>query len=166
MVRRKQGLDASGRDPALAAIVAGDRPIENGTVSPGDPARFESIGHTLRPVRSLHVLRRFRFLLTKPSAASMARWPVMPAWTRASILNVARMPWFSLRPHYPRICRRHLALCRCAPRPRRKSWALSSGRVEPSLSRHGPGLTRASIKPRKNILPKRMDCGSGPAMTE
>ena len=24
-----------------------------------------------------------------------ARWQVMPAWTRASILNVARMPWFS-----------------------------------------------------------------------
>jgi glycogen phosphorylase len=24
-----------------------------------------------------------------------ARWQVMPAWTRASILNVARMAWFS-----------------------------------------------------------------------
>ena len=24
-----------------------------------------------------------------------ARWHVVPAWTRASILNVARMPWFS-----------------------------------------------------------------------
>ena len=24
-----------------------------------------------------------------------SRWQVMPAWTRASILNVARMPWFS-----------------------------------------------------------------------
>src|SRR5258708_22780905 len=24
-----------------------------------------------------------------------ARWQVVPAWTRASILNVARMPWFS-----------------------------------------------------------------------
>jgi starch phosphorylase len=23
------------------------------------------------------------------------RWQVVPAWTRASILNVARMPWFS-----------------------------------------------------------------------
>jgi starch phosphorylase len=24
-----------------------------------------------------------------------ARWQVVPAWTRASILNVARMAWFS-----------------------------------------------------------------------
>jgi glycogen phosphorylase len=24
-----------------------------------------------------------------------ARWQVVPAWTRASILNVARMSWFS-----------------------------------------------------------------------
>ena len=24
-----------------------------------------------------------------------ARWQVVPAWTRAAILNVARMPWFS-----------------------------------------------------------------------
>jgi starch phosphorylase len=24
-----------------------------------------------------------------------ARWQVVPAWTRASVLNVARMPWFS-----------------------------------------------------------------------
>ena len=24
-----------------------------------------------------------------------ARWQVISAWTRASILNVARMPWFS-----------------------------------------------------------------------
>jgi starch phosphorylase len=24
-----------------------------------------------------------------------ARWEVVPAWTRASVLNVARMPWFS-----------------------------------------------------------------------
>ena len=24
-----------------------------------------------------------------------SRWQVVPAWTRASILNVARMPWFS-----------------------------------------------------------------------
>jgi starch phosphorylase len=24
-----------------------------------------------------------------------ARWHVMPAWTRASVMNVARMAWFS-----------------------------------------------------------------------
>ena len=27
--------------------------------------------------------------------AGDSRWQVVPAWTRASILNVARMPWFS-----------------------------------------------------------------------
>ena len=30
-----------------------------------------------------------------PQRGIDARWQVVPAWTRASILNVARMPWFS-----------------------------------------------------------------------
>ena len=37
-----------------------------------------------------------------------ARWQVVPAWTRASILNVARMAVVLLRPHHPRICRGYL----------------------------------------------------------
>ena len=37
-----------------------------------------------------------------------ARWQVIPAWTRASILNVARDGLVLLRPHHPRICPGHL----------------------------------------------------------
>ncbi len=48
MVRRKQGLDASDvirRSPRLERAI---RAIESGEFSPGDPARFASIGHALR----------------------------------------------------------------------------------------------------------------------
>src|SRR5207253_3211703 len=48
MVRRKQGLDASdviSRSPRLARAITA---IESGAFSPGDPARFASIGHALR----------------------------------------------------------------------------------------------------------------------
>ncbi|MGH6752154.1 MAG: glycogen/starch/alpha-glucan phosphorylase, partial [Bradyrhizobium sp.] len=94
MVRRKQGLDASDvikRSPRLSRAISA---IESGVFSPGDPARFEAIGHTLRLFDQYMVAADFDSYYEAQRGID-ARWQVMPAWTRASILNVARMPWFS-----------------------------------------------------------------------
>jgi starch phosphorylase len=94
MVRRRQGLDASDvirRSPRLARAISA---IESGAFSPGDPARFESIGHTLRQFDRYMCCADFDSYYEAQRGID-ARWQVVPAWTRASILNVARMPWFS-----------------------------------------------------------------------
>jgi starch phosphorylase len=94
MVRRKQGLDASDvirRSPRLARAIGA---IESGAFSPGDPARFESIGHILRQFDQYMCAADFDSYYEAQRGID-ARWQVTPAWTRASILNVARMPWFS-----------------------------------------------------------------------
>src|SRR6266404_3886424 len=94
MVRRKQGLDATdviGRSPRLARAI---RAIESGQFSPGDPTRFESIAHALRHLDHYMVSADFDAYYAAQRGID-ARWQVTPAWTRASILNVARMAWFS-----------------------------------------------------------------------
>jgi starch phosphorylase len=94
MVRRKQGLDASdviGRSPRLARAITA---IESGVFSPGDAGRFASIGHALRYLDHYMVSADFDSYYEAQRGID-ARWQVIPAWTRASILNVARMPWFS-----------------------------------------------------------------------
>jgi glycogen phosphorylase len=94
VVRRKQGLDASdviSRSPRLARAITA---IESGAFSPGDLARFASIGHALRYLDHYMVSADFDSYYDAQRGID-ARWQVMPAWTRASILNVARMPWFS-----------------------------------------------------------------------
>src|SRR5438093_1487660 len=94
MVRRKQGLDASdviSRSPRLARAITA---IESGAFSPDDPARFASIGHALRYLDHYMVSADFDSYYAAQRGID-ARWQVVPAWTRASILNVARMPWFS-----------------------------------------------------------------------
>jgi starch phosphorylase len=94
MVRRKQGLDASDvirRSPRLERAI---RAIESGEFAPGDAGRFALIGHTLRYLDHYMVCADFDSYYEAQRGID-ARWQVMPAWTRASILNVARMPWFS-----------------------------------------------------------------------
>src|SRR6201747_672239 len=94
MVRRKQGLDAIDvirQSPRLARAI---NAIGAGEFSPGDPARFESIGHTLRQFDQYMCAADFDSYYEAQRGID-ARWQVVPAWTRASILNVARMPWFS-----------------------------------------------------------------------
>jgi glycogen phosphorylase len=94
MIRRKQGLDAGdiiSRSPRLERAI---RAIENGVFSPGDPSRFASIGHALRNLDHYMVSADFDSYY-KAQRGIDARWQVLPAWTRASILNVARMAWFS-----------------------------------------------------------------------
>jgi starch phosphorylase len=94
VVRRKQGLDATDvirRSPHLARAIAA---IERGDFSPDDPARFESVAHALRHLDHYMVSADFDAYFEAQRGID-ARWQVVPAWTRASILNVARMPWFS-----------------------------------------------------------------------
>ncbi|WP_407177333.1 glycogen/starch/alpha-glucan phosphorylase [Bradyrhizobium sp. STM 3562] len=94
MVRRKQGLDATDiirKSPQLARAI---NSIGSGEFSPGDPGRFESIAHALRYLDHYMVSADFDSYYEAQRGID-ARWQVMPAWTRASILNVARMAWFS-----------------------------------------------------------------------
>ncbi|MEA2867964.1 MAG: glycogen phosphorylase, partial [Bradyrhizobium sp.] len=94
VVRRKQGLDATDvirRSPHLSRAISA---IEGGEFSPDDPRRFESIGHALRHLDHYMVSADFDAYFDAQRGID-ARWQVVPAWTRASILNVARMPWFS-----------------------------------------------------------------------
>ncbi|WP_027574283.1 glycogen/starch/alpha-glucan phosphorylase [Bradyrhizobium sp. WSM1743] len=94
MIRRKQGLDASDvirNSPKLQRAI---NAIGAGEFSPGDPGRFESIAHALRYLDHYMVSADFDSYYEAQRAVD-ARWQVSPAWTRASILNVARMAWFS-----------------------------------------------------------------------
>jgi starch phosphorylase len=94
MVRRKQGLDATDvirRSPGLSRAI---NAIGSGEFSPGDPGRFESIAHALRHLDHYMVSADFDSYFEAQRGID-ARWQVVPAWTRASILNVARMAWFS-----------------------------------------------------------------------
>ena len=94
VVRRNQGLDASdviARSLKLSRAISA---IETGLFSPGEPGRFESIGHALRHLDHYMVSADFDSYYETQRGID-ARWRVVPAWARASILNVARMPWFS-----------------------------------------------------------------------
>jgi starch phosphorylase len=94
MIRRKQGLDASDvirNSPQLARAI---NAVGSGEFSPGEPSRFESIAHALRYLDHYMVSADFDSYYQAQRNID-ARWQVMPAWTRASILNVARMAWFS-----------------------------------------------------------------------
>jgi starch phosphorylase len=94
MVRRKQGLDATdviSRSPQLARAIGA---IASGDFSPDDQGRFVAIAHALRHLDHYMVSADFDAYYEAQRGID-ARWQVVPAWTRASILNVARMPWFS-----------------------------------------------------------------------
>jgi starch phosphorylase len=94
VVRRQQGLDASDvirRSPYLSRAI---QSIESGEFSSSDPGRFEAIGHALRHLDHYMVSADFDAYFEAQRGID-ARWRVIPAWTRASIFNVARMPWFS-----------------------------------------------------------------------
>jgi starch phosphorylase len=94
VVRRKQGLDATdliGRSPRLSRAI---NAIGSGEFSPGEASRFEQIAHALR-YRDHYMVSADFDAYYEAQRGIDARWQVMPAWTRASILNVARMPWFS-----------------------------------------------------------------------
>src|ERR1700761_2486170 len=94
MVRRKQGLDATDVIRACPALARAINAISSGEFSSDEPGRFESIAHALRHLDHYMVSADFDSYYEAQRGID-ARWQVVPAWTRASILNVARMSWFS-----------------------------------------------------------------------
>src|SRR6202011_2135830 len=92
--RRRNGCDATGTIAASPQLAEAIKAIECGEFSPGDPGRFESIAHALRYLDHYMVSADFDAYFDAQRGID-ARWQVVPAWTRASILNVARMSWFS-----------------------------------------------------------------------
>src|ERR1700739_3957934 len=94
VVRRRQGLDATDVIRASPTLSRAINAIGSGEFSPDDPGRFESIAHALRYLDHYMVSSDFDSYYEAQRGVD-ARWQVMPAWTRASILNVARMAWFS-----------------------------------------------------------------------
>lgn len=94
MVRRTQGLDAADvivKSPKLFRAI---QAIGNGDFSPDDRGRFGSVAHALRHLDHYMVSADFDSYFEAQRGID-ARWTAGSAWTRAGILNVARMPWFS-----------------------------------------------------------------------
>jgi starch phosphorylase len=92
--RRAKGLDASdviGKSPNLGRAI---QAIENGFFSPDDPGRFASVGHALRHLDHYVVSADFDSYYEAQRGID-TRWKAGSAWSRASILNTARMGWFS-----------------------------------------------------------------------
>jgi starch phosphorylase len=91
--RRAMGLDATdiiSSSPALAGVIDA---IERGAFSPDDVSRFAPIAHALRFLDHYLVSADFDDYYRTQRAVDM-KWH-SPEWTRSSILNVARMAWFS-----------------------------------------------------------------------
>jgi glycogen phosphorylase len=94
IARRGHGLDATDiirHSPRLARAI---NAIGSGEFSPEQPGRFESVAHALRHLDYYMVSADFDAYYEAQRGIDV-RWQVMPAWTRAAILNVARMSWFS-----------------------------------------------------------------------
>ena len=94
VARRKQGLDATDAIRGSPRLLRSVEAIAAGEFSPGEPDRFQSIAHALRHLDHYMVSADFDSYYDCQRGID-ARWQVIPAWTRASVLNVARMPWFS-----------------------------------------------------------------------
>ena len=94
VMRRNNGLDASdviNRSPNLGRAI---HAIESGFFSPDDPGRFGGIGHALRHLDHYMVSADFDSYYDAQRGID-ARWQAGSAWSRAAILNTARMGWFS-----------------------------------------------------------------------
>jgi starch phosphorylase len=92
--RRRQGLDASAAiagSPRLSDALAA---IESGVYSPGEPHRFAALTQALRYSDYYMVTADFEdYYQTQRSVEKL--WLSKAGWTRASIVNIARMAWFS-----------------------------------------------------------------------
>lgn len=91
--RRSSGLDATdiiAQSPVLSRVIEA---IDRGEFSPDDPTRFAPIAHSLRYLDFYLVSADFDDY-HRTQALVDARWD-SPEWTASSILNTARMGWFS-----------------------------------------------------------------------
>jgi starch phosphorylase len=91
--RRAEGLEAMeaiARSPVLSGVIDA---IDRGAFSPDEPQRFAPITHSLRYLDHYMVTEDFDDYYRTQRAVDR-QWAT-PDWTRMSILNVARMGWFS-----------------------------------------------------------------------
>ena len=91
--RRRQhfsGRDAAARSPRLTDAIDC---IRNGMFSPDEPDRFLALGEAVLGTDNFMVAADFDAYWDAQRAAD-ARW-ARPDWWRSSILNTARMGWFS-----------------------------------------------------------------------
>jgi starch phosphorylase len=94
VARRAQSLDASdaiARSPRLARAIDA---IASGAFSPDEPDRFAAIVEALRH-RDYYMVSADFDAYYDAQRGIDSRWRANSAWSRASILNVARMAWFS-----------------------------------------------------------------------
>jgi starch phosphorylase len=91
--QRSLGLDATDAiedSPILARVIAA---LERGDFSPDDPARYAPIVHSLKYLDFYMVSADFD-AYQRTQRLVDAQWAT-PGWASSSILNVARMGWFS-----------------------------------------------------------------------
>jgi starch phosphorylase len=91
--RRKLGLDATDAIEQSAALSRVIEALDRGEFSPDDPARFAPIAHSLRYLDFYMVSADFEDY-HRTQRRIDEQWAT-PAWASSSILNVARMGWFS-----------------------------------------------------------------------
>jgi starch phosphorylase len=86
-----KGADAIAASPRLAAVVES---LEAGDFSPGDPHRFAPLVRSLRDYDRFMVAADFDAYWNAQRSVDRL-WQSPSDWWRASILNTARMSWFS-----------------------------------------------------------------------
>jgi starch phosphorylase len=92
--QRQAGIDASAVIAASPRLAAALDAVARGAFSPDDPDRYAGLVHTLR--HHDHFMVAFDFdAYWKAQRELDALWFDPPAWWRKSILNTARMGWFS-----------------------------------------------------------------------
>ncbi len=92
--RRQSGLDATGivaQSPRLSRVI---RSLERGEFSPDDPDRFKSVAHALKHLDHYMVSADFDAYYATQRRIDRD-WRDGARWARASLLNTARMAWFS-----------------------------------------------------------------------
>jgi starch phosphorylase len=91
--QRSLGLDATDtieQSPILSRVIEA---LERGDFSPDDPSRFAPIAHSLKYLDFYMVSADFDDY-QRTQRLIDAQWAT-PGWASSSILNVARMGWFS-----------------------------------------------------------------------
>jgi len=92
--RRKAGIDAAADIAASSSLAAVLDALESGVYSPDDPARYRGLVEGIRHHDHFMVAADFeQYRVTQRAVAALWRDPA--AWWRQSILNTARMGWFS-----------------------------------------------------------------------
>ncbi len=86
-----KGSDAVAASPVLAGVIDA---IASGMFSPGDPSRYRSLIDAVLGLDEFMVAADFD-AYWRAQRALDAKWTDGAAWWRASILNTARMGWFS-----------------------------------------------------------------------